>query len=96
MNSCNKSYMFLSNASQTVQRNIQSRGYVLVLRIFLITIATCPFSMELSNLTIRIRQVQRTSRESASRIRPTARSGRFTFTKASLSHFSPSSSFEPP
>uniref|UniRef100_A0A3P8VDM4 Uncharacterized protein n=1 Tax=Cynoglossus semilaevis TaxID=244447 RepID=A0A3P8VDM4_CYNSE len=51
-----------------------------VLMMVLMTPATCPFSMELSSLTMRIRQEQRTSRERASRIRPMARSGRFTFT----------------
>lgn len=52
-----------------------------VLRIFLMTAATCPFSMELSNLTMRIKQEQRTSKDKASRIRPTAKSDRFTSTK---------------
>lgn len=45
------------------------------------TTATCPFSIELSSLTMRIRQEQSTSRERASRIRPTAISDRFTSTK---------------
>ena len=49
-----------------------------VLRICLTTMATCPFSMELSSLTMRMRQEQSTSRDRTSRIRPTARSGRFT------------------
>lgn len=53
----------------------------LVLRTFLMTTATCPFSIELSSLTMRIRQEQSTSRERASRIRPTAISDRFTSTK---------------
>lgn len=51
-----------------------------VLRIFLMTEATCPFSMELSNLTMQTKQEHRTSRERARRMRPTARSGRFTST----------------
>lgn len=48
---------------------------------FLMTTATCPFSMELSSLTMRMRQLQRTNRDTTSRIRPTARSGRVTSTK---------------
>uniref|UniRef100_A0A3P9PYY8 Uncharacterized protein n=1 Tax=Poecilia reticulata TaxID=8081 RepID=A0A3P9PYY8_POERE len=47
-----------------------------VLSTFLMTTATCPLSIELSSLTMRMRQVQRTSRERASRIRPMARSGK--------------------
>lgn len=39
------------------------------------TTATWPFSMELSSLTMRMRQVQRINRDAASRMRPTARSG---------------------
>uniref|UniRef100_A0A3B3QC27 Uncharacterized protein n=1 Tax=Paramormyrops kingsleyae TaxID=1676925 RepID=A0A3B3QC27_9TELE len=45
-----------------------------VLMIFWMTLATCPFRRELSSLTNRIKQVQRTAREVASRIRPTHRS----------------------
>uniref|UniRef100_A0A3Q2EFE5 Uncharacterized protein n=1 Tax=Cyprinodon variegatus TaxID=28743 RepID=A0A3Q2EFE5_CYPVA len=56
-------------------------GCLPVLRIFLMTAATWPFSIELSNLTMQTRQEHRTSRESASKMRPTARSDRFTFTK---------------
>lgn len=52
-----------------------------VLRICLTTVATCPFSMELSSLTMRTRQEQSTSRDTASRITPTARSDRFTSAK---------------
>lgn len=45
------------------------------------TTATWPLSMELSTLTMRMRQVQRMSRDRARRMRPTARSERFTLTK---------------
>lgn len=47
-----------------------------VLSTFLMTTATWPFSMELSSLTMRMRQVQRIKSDAASRMRPTARSGR--------------------
>lgn len=46
-----------------------------VLMTFWMTLATWPFSRELSILTRRIRQVHRTTREPASRMSPTARSG---------------------
>lgn len=55
-----------------------------VLSTFLMTKATCPFSIELSNLTMRMRQVQRTSRERARRMRPAARSDRLVSTKRCL------------
>lgn len=45
------------------------------------TTATWPFSMELSSLTMRMRQVQRNSRDAASRMRPTARSGSVVWAK---------------
>lgn len=45
------------------------------------TTATWPFSMELSSLTMRMRQVQRMSKDAASRMRPTARSGRVVLAK---------------
>ena len=49
-----------------------------VLSTFLMTTATWPFSMEFSSLTMRMRQEQRTKRERANRMRPTAKSGRVT------------------
>lgn len=55
-----------------------------VLSTFLMTTATWPFSMELSSLTMRMRQVQRTSKDRARRMRPTARSGNLTLTKMCL------------
>uniref|UniRef100_A0A3Q3W1C9 Secreted protein n=1 Tax=Mola mola TaxID=94237 RepID=A0A3Q3W1C9_MOLML len=61
-----------------------THGYLPVLSTFLMTTATWPFSMELSSLTMRMRQVQRMSRDRASRMRPTARSGKFTLTKMCL------------
>lgn len=45
------------------------------------TRATWPFNMELSNLTIKMRQLHRTRSEKASRMRAAVRSGRFTLTK---------------
>lgn len=45
------------------------------------TVATCPLSTEPNSLTIMIRQPQRISRETMSRMMPTARSGRLKFTK---------------
>lgn len=45
------------------------------------TTATWPFSMELSSLTMRMRQVQRMSKDAANRMRPTARSGRVVWAK---------------
>uniref|UniRef100_A0A673X0D8 Uncharacterized protein n=1 Tax=Salmo trutta TaxID=8032 RepID=A0A673X0D8_SALTR len=54
----------------------QSNVFSPVLSTILMTTATCPLSMELSSLTMRMRQVQRMSRDRASRMRPTARSGR--------------------
>lgn len=45
-----------------------------VLSTFLMTTATCPFNMELSSLTMRMRHMQRTSKDRARRRRPTARS----------------------
>lgn len=47
-----------------------------VLMILWMTRATCPLSKEFSSFTRSIRQVQRTSREAARRMRPTARSDR--------------------
>lgn len=47
-----------------------------VLSTFLMMTATWPFNMEFSSLTIRMRQVQRASRDRANKIKPTARSGR--------------------
>uniref|UniRef100_A0A8C6SD89 Uncharacterized protein n=1 Tax=Neogobius melanostomus TaxID=47308 RepID=A0A8C6SD89_9GOBI len=55
-----------------------------VFKIFFMTVATCPLSMELSSFTMRIRHEQSTRRDRASRIRPTARSDRATFTKRCL------------
>lgn len=52
-----------------------------VLIIFLTTRATWPFSMELSSLTMKMRQLLRMRIDKASRMRPTARSSRFTSTK---------------
>ena len=52
-----------------------------VLIVFLMTVATCPLSTELKSLTIRIRQVQRISREVISRMVPTIASERFKFMK---------------
>lgn len=52
-----------------------------VLIVFLMTTATCPRSTEPRSFTIMIRQPQRTSRETNSRMTPTATSGRFEFTK---------------
>ncbi|KAJ0032182.1 hypothetical protein NQD34_002263, partial [Periophthalmus magnuspinnatus] len=52
-----------------------------VLRIFLMTTATCPLSIELRSFTMKMRQVQRISRDRAIRINPMARSGRFTLAK---------------
>lgn len=60
------------------------RVSVPVLRTFLMTTATCPFSMELSSLTMRMRQVQRMSSDIARRMRPTARSGRLVLLKRCL------------
>lgn len=51
-----------------------------VLRLFKAT-ATFPLSTEPRILTIRMRQPQRTSKEKITRMMPTARSGRFKFTK---------------
>lgn len=45
------------------------------------TTATWPFSMELSSLTMRMRQVQRINNDAASRMRPTARSGSVVWAK---------------
>uniref|UniRef100_A0A3P8TGJ3 Uncharacterized protein n=1 Tax=Amphiprion percula TaxID=161767 RepID=A0A3P8TGJ3_AMPPE len=58
--------------------------FVPVLSTFLMTTATCPFSMELSSLTMRTRQVQRTNKDTAKRMRPTARSGNCTLAKMCL------------
>ena len=55
-----------------------------VLSTFLMTTATCPFSMELSSLTMRMRQVQRQSRDRARRMRPTATSDRVVLAKMCL------------
>lgn len=52
-----------------------------VLMTFWMTLATWPLSNELSILTRRIRQVHRSTREPASRMSPTARSGSPVFTK---------------
>ena len=76
--------VLLTNTFPFISLHLSVRCHSPVLRIFLMTEATCPFSMELSSLTMSIRQEQSTSRERASRIRPTARSGRFTFTKICL------------
>lgn len=59
-------------------------AFLPVLSTFLMTTATCPFSMELSSLTMRMRQVQRTSRDRARRMRPTARSGKLAFANMCL------------
>lgn len=55
--------------------------HIPVLRVFLMTIATCPLSTEPRILTIMMRQPQRTSRETISNMIPTARSGRLKLTK---------------
>ena len=55
-----------------------------VLRIFLRTKATWPVSMELSGLKMKTRQLQSTSKEQASKMRPTARSVSGTSTKMCL------------
>lgn len=52
-----------------------------MLIVFLMTAATWPLSTEPKSLTIRIRQVQRISREVTSRMVPTIASERFKFTK---------------
>uniref|UniRef100_A0A3Q3JU54 Uncharacterized protein n=1 Tax=Monopterus albus TaxID=43700 RepID=A0A3Q3JU54_MONAL len=67
--------------------------YIPVLSTFLMTTATCPFSMELSSLTMRMRQVQRTNKDRARRMRPTARSGKVVSTKRCLPELVPSSGF---
>uniref|UniRef100_A0A3B4VE27 Uncharacterized protein n=1 Tax=Seriola dumerili TaxID=41447 RepID=A0A3B4VE27_SERDU len=62
-----------------------------VLSTFLMTTATCPCSMELSSLTMRMRQVQRTSKDRARRMRPTARSGKLALAKTCLPESVPTS-----
>lgn len=62
------------------QNRVQVLGLP-VFRVFLMTVATCPLSTEPNSLTIMIRQPQRTTRETVSKMMPTARSGRLKFTK---------------
>lgn len=63
---------------------IRRSSHVPVLRIFLMTMATWPFSIELSNLTMRMRQVQRKRSDRLRRMRPTARSGKVVLAKICL------------
>lgn len=66
----------------TIPQGPQVRAvYLPVLMVFLMTVATCPLSTEPRILTIMIKQPQRTSREIMSKMMPTARSGRWKFTK---------------
>ncbi|KAJ0033032.1 hypothetical protein NQD34_000139, partial [Periophthalmus magnuspinnatus] len=69
----------MRTGTQTPERHVSP-----VLRIFFMTDATCPFSIELSSLTMRMRHEQSTRRDRARRIRPTARSDRGTSTKRCL------------
>nr|ABY91225.1 profilin-III [Mus musculus] len=80
---------------------LQSSSSSPVLMTFWMTLATWPLSRELSIFTRRIRQVQRTTREPASRMSPTARSGSPVSTKIWLPEravsgvFIPTSGFPP-